>query len=484
MSDYPVLSIDEQHRRLLSMRRAIMPGADVTEGGVFWRDDRVVAAGLTDAHAHILAVDRDSVPITAESSALDRWGQLVGVGRKGATTAARSAALLVTGTPAVNVPALATLLDTVTAIRVEVVSAAVIGADGTVLVDVQSIDTGEAANLPVGSILAFESAIVGANDTATLVLALQGGTNAEQDGATRARVTNRFAETPQGGNRNDWTQWCLLVAGVDAAYALSVRNGIGTVDIVGLRNLTGPARSLDAPKRAEVAAVIDALKPLGSAFRVLETTAEVVDATIEIRPLNLSAYRFDWDDSAGVVVASYDAGTRVVTTEDALPSSFGAGARLVFGDDGGVFLAAAVVGADAFILATTTPEQASYAPSAAVAIYAGGPLTALIRDVVLNGYLAPNGSRIPGINNLGPANPDGVYGAWIDAVERPRLIAAALAIPGVYRATVPALAVDDVAVEGDIASPSDPAEPGALPEETESIGLLVAGTIIVREAHA
>jgi hypothetical protein len=208
----------------------------------------------------------------------------------------------------------------------------------------------------------------------------------------------------------------------------------------------------------------------------------VVDVLILVTAINEPEYAFDWDDAANLEVASYDTGNRIVETTSPLPDDFAPGDRVVFEEDGRVFLVGAIVSNTEFVLASDNPDDLSYTPSVGLQIHSGGPLTEPVRQAILNGYLLADGSRIPGINQLGPANEEDRYqGGWIDTVEVGRLNAAALSVPGVYRAAVSFLKVDGVGIEDDdIARPSDPAEPGALPEETTTIGVLVAGSVRVR----
>jgi uncharacterized phage protein gp47/JayE len=484
MANYPVPNLDEGTRRIIELYGALIPEIDTSSAGVVYRDARVMAAAITDVHAHVDAVDRDAVPITAEGEALERWGSFRGVELNGATTATGPSALRVRGTPGAVVTVGLALRDRTTGVEAETTSGATLDGNGEGTVSIETTTAGASANLPVGSTLDFLSPPAGVNQAAALVLALSGGEDAESEGAYRERVVNRFTQPPQGGNANDFEQWVLLVDGIDSGFALPRRNGIGTVDLVGLRDGEGAARLATGAQETEIATTVAALQPLGVESRVVTAVAEVVDTIVELTVLSGSEYSFDWDDTDAPVVSSYDSGTRIVTTSASLPSDFGAGDRLVFQGDGRVFLVGAVVADDQFVLATDDPALLDYAPAAATEIYAAGPLTQSVREAILNGYDAPGGAHIPGINELGPANEEDRYGGgWIDTVEESRLAAAALSVAGVYRAEVSELEVDDVDVVGGIARPSDPAVPGALPEETAIVGLLVAGVIVVRRSR-
>jgi uncharacterized phage protein gp47/JayE len=485
MADYPIPNIDEGTRRGLELTRALLPELDTSTGGLAYRETRVLAALVADNHAHLEAVDRDAVPTTAEDEALERWGSFVDITKKGATTATGPGALQVSGTPGSIVVAGLILRDRTTGVEVETTSEVTIPGTGTALVSVESITTGTRANLPASSVLDFLAPPAGLSPAAALVATLTGGEDAENDGALRERVVARFREPPQGGNAADFTQWVLLVAGISFGYALPLRNGLGTVDLVGLRSGQGAARLPSSAQRAAIAAVVSALEPLGASgrSRVLEPVAETVDVVVDITPLQTPDAAFDWDDADLLTVAAYDAGTRTVTTSVALPSDFDAGDRVVFAGDGRVFLVGAIVAANQFTLTTDNPDQLAYTPPVSTEIYAGGPLTEPARAAILDGYPGPDGVLVPGINQLGPANEEGRYGAWRDTVEETSVAAAAQAVAGVYRAQVTSLAVGGVPVAGGIARPSDPAVPGAIPAETVTIGVLVAGAVVVRKVR-
>jgi uncharacterized phage protein gp47/JayE len=484
MADYPVPNLDEQTRRVVELYRALIPDIDTSQAGLAYRDARVIAGATTGVHAHAEAVDRDGIPTTAEGEALERWGSFRGVARKGASTATGPDALRVRGTPGAVVTVGLALRDRTTGVEAETTSGVTLDGDGEGTVSIETTTTGAQANLPLGSTIDFLAPPAGVNQAAALVAALTGGEDAESDGAYRARVVNRFASPPQGGNQNDFAQWVLLVAGIDAGYALPRRNGIGTVDLVGLRDGEGAARLPTGAQEAAIAEAVAALEPLGVESRVITVVAEVVDIVLELTALQSPEYAFDWNDEDLPVVSTYDAGNRIVTTADDLPSDFGPGDRLVFQGDGRVFLVGALVASDQFVLAAEDPELLDFTPAPATEIYAGGPMTELVRQAVLNGFTQVNGVDevyVPGINQLGPANEEDRYGGgWLDTVEEPRLVAAAVSVPGVYRAAVSSLEVDAVAVLDGIARPSDPAIAGALPEETTTIGLLIAGAVIVR----
>ncbi len=480
---YPVPTLEEIHQRTLSVRGALMPDADLSDGGIFWRDDRVTAAAVTDNHAHLAAVQRDGSPMKAEGEALDGWGELIGVPRKGATGGRRAQALQVQGTAGTLVGAGTVLVHNQTSLRIQITAAVAIGADGSTLADVAALDTGSQTNFAAGSTFSFLDPPDGINQQARLVLALKEGDDAEVPGAYRSRVIERWQSPNQGGNRRDYEQWAREIVGIDSAYALDKRAGIGTVDIVALHRGQGNARVLTEAERNEVLGYIEERRPLGATIRVLEVVVSVVDVELLVLPLVESQYAFDWDDDGtGLEIAEYDADNRIVTTTAPLPNSFRAGVRLTIshGSEGGqVRLAQAIVDSDSFLLSLDPDEPLPFEPAAGDRIYAASTITEPIRQAILNGYPAADGTPLPGINQLGPANFASRYGSWIDDISPSRVQAAALAQAGVYQARVSELRQDGTIVE--TATPVDPAlDVTASPDDTAVIGLLVPGQVLVR----
>ena len=82
---------------------------------------------------------------------------------------------------------------------------AIAGADGT--------SSGAAGNLPPGTQMAFQPAVLGVNGYGT-VLSLTGGADQETDDELRARVLLRIQQPPAGGDAGDYEQWALSVPGV------------------------------------------------------------------------------------------------------------------------------------------------------------------------------------------------------------------------------------------------------------------------------
>ena len=164
------------------------------------------------------------LPDTAETEWLDRHGDIWlvnadgSIGRKVATTADGSVTF--TGTRGILVPIATLLTDGV--ITYETLADVFIGSTPTPA-NIRAIDPGITGNHAAGDLLSFVTAISGVDGSA-VVVALDGGTDAETDDELRARVLRRIQQPPMGGAAYDYEAWALAVPGVTRAWA-SQRNG-------------------------------------------------------------------------------------------------------------------------------------------------------------------------------------------------------------------------------------------------------------------
>jgi uncharacterized phage protein gp47/JayE len=68
-------------------------------------------------------------------------------------------------------------------------------------------------------------------DTLVTVVSMDGGTDTETDDQLRVRVLKRIREPPMGGDKTDYEQWALAVAGVTRAWCAPLEMGMGTVTV-------------------------------------------------------------------------------------------------------------------------------------------------------------------------------------------------------------------------------------------------------------
>ena len=466
--------------------RALMPDADTSERNPLMQYGTAVGGVAAAIFRRMEQIRRDSVPSTASLQGAIVWGEALRVPRKGPTQAHGKAALQVRGATGATVIDGAELRAQASGVIVRVVGHHVIGGDGFAYVDVTTVDRGLAANLEAGIALRFVSAPAGIQEAAKLVKSLQGGFDDEPVGSYQARVARRLAEPPQGGNIGDYRRWIedalpdVLLAG----YPLPMRNGRGTVDIVGLRYARGRERILTEAERAQILDFITPRKLATDQVRVIETVPRIVDIEVAITPVSEPRFRFDFADRGGMVIDSWEPATRELTFAETLPADIAPNKRISlrmanggqYGNDGAEQLIAAITGPDRLVLVQHPDRPVPNELGAGDVAFAGGPLVERARRAILDGYRVQcdgQGAHIPGLDALGPANPTTRYGSWLDRIEPSRVEAAARAQASVddARCVAPTAAVVPVDAAAEGLPP-----PGA----TETIEVLLAGQVIVR----
>jgi uncharacterized phage protein gp47/JayE len=457
---FKVPTLDESHAFLVALFKALFPEADVSEESFNWKWALSQAGGVTDNHAHIQAVKAALMPTTAEREDLVEWGVLTGVTKKPATGAHKSNALRVFGTAAASVP-IDSELTHASGLRYRIAEAAVVGGGGSVDVDVEAIDVGAATRLNADEVLTFASVPPGLEEQARLVVALdEDGEDEEGDPAYRLRILSRLADPPLGGARHDYEQWALEVAGISAAFAYPLRNGIGSVDLAALHAGSGTARILSVGEMADLQAYLDEKRPVSMAtLRLLTVVDEAVNVELVIVPSGESQYEFDWDDATPPVVSTWTPGTRTLVFTAPRPGTMTAGDRIVIAtanSTGQPYVIEALSSTDAVVL----EEVPSVAPVATNVVYSGGPLVDPVRTAVLALF-----------DGLGTANPDSNrYGPWEGTLRISALLRVASGVAGVVDA-------EEVEPVANVAA-TDPAFPGDY-----QIGLLVPGRVIARRKH-
>src|SRR5262249_43439177 len=131
-------------------------------------------------------------------------------------------------------------------------------------------------------------------------------------------------------------------------------------------------------------------------------SANLANVEITVTPDGSPQYAFDWDDSTPPLVLAWTPATRTLQFTAARPPTMQAGHRLCLkgvasSQDGAPIVIETLVGTDSLILQTVPKNTAGTdaTPAATDVVYAGGPLTDVIRDAIvahLNGdvlYAAP-----------------------------------------------------------------------------------------------
>lgn len=446
-----------------------------------------LAGALGQLFFHTDSAQRDLHPLTAgDGKPINDWGAAIGVARKGATPARRSAAGRVRGNAAATALAGRQMRHDATGLLFQlgnnVTIPGVFGVDPDSFfdADIIAVDTGSQTRLLAGETLKFLSTPAGMQASVILQLDLdQDGFDEEQFGSYRGRFLSTFSQTPSGGNQNDFVKWVLeSLPSIRRAYAYPNRAGRGTIDLVGFYTGTGTARTLTSPDRAAVLAYVQSKAPFqvsgtGGGLRVLTTVTDPQRVEITLQTNGITAFGFDWVDSVPLVVLSWTPTTRALRMTTALPASLRAGHRLIIdgqvggsgvnAQDGREFKIESISATDTVILEVAPPV----APGATDKIYSGGPLVTPIRDAIvahLNGEIVyagrgltpipeskaapvdPFGPSIIGLDELvqgiGPSNPGGLFGSWSGGIVLSQLFKIATYKAGVRKANIIAPVAD------------------------------------------
>jgi len=456
-------TLSETRDFMIALAKALLPTRDATRRSFLYKFITSVAAGVTDLHAHINEDQKDLLPDTASGVALDRWGAIVGVTRKGSTPARKSAALRITGTLASTVAIGDELTHEPSGLSFQVNEAEAIPAALTVNVDIVAIDTGSTTRLEAGEVLTFVSAPTGINPDAVLVLDMdEGGDDVESDGAYRKRILDRMSTPPLGGSQADYVTWATAITDIDSAYAYPGRAGLGSVDVAALHAGSGSARLLTGGEITDLLASLEEVAPANVELRVLTVEAVDVDTEVTVWPNGEAAYEFDWDDETALVVSTWTGATRTLVFTTARPDSMRAGDRIIidpatpYEGAGEQHIIESLSSTDAVVL----EESPATAPVATDVVYSGGPLVDEIRDAVLEH-----------IDELGTSNTDvNAYGPWEANVRPENLSRLTQETVGVRRSTVvlPAATVE----------PADNAYP-----DDGTVFLAVPRMTIIRRGH-
>jgi uncharacterized phage protein gp47/JayE len=399
-----------------------------------WKRERNTAMGIAGLHAHIDVVADDALPDLAEDSSLARWGAIYNVTRKAATAASGANALRLTGTSG-SAYTTGDELSTTDGTLYQVNETGTIPVAGFVDVDVLAKETGAHTRKLKGEVLTFSSTPAGLASTAALVADLDvGGADEETEDEWRERILDRMASPGMGGNANDYQEWSLEVEGVREAYVYPNRDGLGTVDLAALHSGTGAERLLSGTEIDELETYVDAKRPVAVQLRVLTVIENENDVHVTIERDEDAEFDPDWDDTTPLVINTYTAGTRTITTTGTLPDDFVEGVRFVYRNVSGNAAFELEVEAINSTTSFTFKEPASsvqqadlvaFPPANGQSIYAGGPLIEPVRQAIQD-YA----------NTLGPARGDHAQGSWDDVLRTIRIHAAAVDVTGVRDVTV------------------------------------------------
>jgi uncharacterized phage protein gp47/JayE len=188
---------------------------------------KVLSGLVWGEYGYIDWVAQMAVPWTAKDEYLEGWAALKGVYRKdaqpaGGTFSAPSGctngAPLPVGTTITRSDGLA-----------YTTTAAATAALGAVSAPVVCSVTGSIGNADAGITLTISGSTPGIPASGIAATALVGGTDQEINDDLRTRMLQTYAAPPQGGDRADYVEWALAVAGVTRAWVAGNGAGAGTV---------------------------------------------------------------------------------------------------------------------------------------------------------------------------------------------------------------------------------------------------------------
>lgn len=445
---FQIPTLAEARDLLIAVGKAVFPGRNYGNLKSYHaRRATFLAAAVTQLSSQIASVQDDVMPDTAsDDGPIDRWGGIVGVDRKSATPARKSAVGRVYGTIGTPVAAGQELVHQSSSLQYKVSAAAIVGGAEYVDVDIEAIDTGSQTKLLRGQVLEFVATPAGLQTGVVLQDDLdEDGYDDEAFGAYRARVLATFSEPTAGGTQADFVAWMLELEGVDSAYAYPNRAGLGSVDVVALHRGSGSDRELSAGDQEDVIDHLEELAPaqlagVGGSLRHLDVVIESKSVEIVITPNGEAAYSFDWIGGP-LTVLTWTAATRILRFTAARPASMKAGHRISIkgiasAQDGEELTIEALSSTDSVILESVP----NVPPVATDVVYSGGPLVTPIRDAILahmngenvyagrgqvprtQGQLDTDGETTIGLEvlaeGIGPANPAGAYGTWNGALLR------------------------------------------------------------------
>lgn len=223
-----ILMAAEVRDAILRDRQNLQPDADVAEDSDNYVRASSVGSAVEGLYEHQLWVARQIFPDTADNDYLLLHARLRGMDLKPAVAA--SGTVLITGSP--NIP-FGSGLSAKYADGTEYVTteSGTTDASGNATVSASAVVVGAAGTREDGDVLMLTVPPPNINAAATVV-SLTGGTDVETYPSLLARLLAKIRRPAAGGNKYDYWQWAMDVAGVTAAYVYPLRRGLGTVDVV------------------------------------------------------------------------------------------------------------------------------------------------------------------------------------------------------------------------------------------------------------
>jgi len=450
-----------------------------TEGSDAWMSAGAFALTLMPGELEAETLQDQILPDRAGEGFLLRHGNVEGIPR----LAAVAAVLLVNVTGTVGASSVPTgrAMTAPSGLRFVVISTVIpregaLDGGGGGSVYVRCVTPGTGGNLGVGTTLTWVSPPVGFDPPGTVAGTQTAGEAAETDSAYAQRVMAWRRNRPGSGNNQDWREWGGAVDGVDVTFVFPnvLGNTTGLPGVVTLLAL-GPApgsstaqtRILSGDALANVAAYIEGTQDahgaavpsaqqvqrrpttmLAGNYSIITATPYVVNITLAVTVA--AAYRFPFVTGPYTIASATSKSAFTLTPA---PNTLPTAQRPVAGNL--IAVAADVRGGYALsTIATVNASTGAVTITEPLPAIPGGGEVVLPAPAVWAAILA---KVLPVIDGLGPGDTDRpsasplVASRWPapemeyrPTLYRSALQAAALSVPGVIDATVPAPAADVV----------------------------------------
>ncbi len=283
---------EEIRQRMLD---ALPSDLDLSEGSFLW--DAIAPAAIELALAAVWAqqVLERGFARTTFGSYLDLRAEEHGLTRRAAASA--TGYVTFSGTPGSQVPAGTQVstagTESVPAVVFATTEDASIGDGGTATVPVEAVEAGAEGNVAAGTITFLVEPIPGITSV-TNEAATSGGLDEESDQSLLARYLQKVRSPSAGGNKADYANWALEVAGVGGVSVVPVRDGPGTVSIA----------VIDSDKEPADQTLVDAVQDYIAPPWTNEVEAEDMTAA----GFGVSVDATQDDDTGDSVKMIYDAG--------------------------------------------------------------------------------------------------------------------------------------------------------------------------------
>lgn len=245
-----------------------------------WIFSRVIAGVTHGLHGHLVWLSKQMFPDTSDIEFLERQAALYGIARQAATFA--SGPVRFTGTNGTVIP-LGTVVQRADGQQYQTLAAATV-ASGVATPQVRAVTAGASANAAANDAVTLTTPISGIASAATVWTGgIVNGIDAESDASLRERMLQRLREPPLGGAEGDYAAWARSVPGITRAWVYPLELGPGTVTVRVVNDDADPIIP-DSGKLAEVAAYIEARRPVTAQITVVAPVAVAVNFTIELTP--------------------------------------------------------------------------------------------------------------------------------------------------------------------------------------------------------